>query len=126
MQIILQNLYNKIINSTTTIYHLEGVLSWIAHNELKEEHKNDLVGAYEKINEGDINKNANFITSHIIYNFKTIEAVSYSMKARIFPHGNKYNPLNYIRTYSATALFNSIRLLLSLATLLNMGLGWSI
>lgn len=62
-------------------------------------------------------KAANIITSHVIFNVKINDDTSYTMKARIAPHGNKDREKAKLKTDSSTCAPTGIRILLSLATL---------
>jgi len=65
----------------------------------------------------DVPKNANIITSHVIYKVKINDDGSKKMKARIAPHGNKDKLRHTLKTDSAMCPPTGIRLLLSLTTI---------
>lgn len=54
---------------------------------------------------------------------KTTEECEHSLKARIFPHGNKDKMKEEVRNDSTTAQFDAIRMLLAMATFLPVRMG---
>lgn len=122
-QKILEDLYKVIGNSTTTLGKLEGAPPWIIERVLREEHDNNWLEAYKEAIEEEIPRDANLITSHVIYKFKTTEGGEHSMKARIFPHENKGKLKYEERKDSATAQVDATRLLPAMLTFLPMRLG---
>ena len=66
----------------------------------------------------DVPKDANIITSHVIYKVKSNDDGTYKMKARIAPHGNKDKEKEQLKTDSCPCPPTGIRMLLSLATIM--------
>lgn len=98
---------------------------WIIEQAFEKEHQNNWSDAYEQVREKDLPRNANIITSHVVYKIKTDEQGERDLKARIVPHGNRDVEKDSIRKDSATAQLGVIRLLLSIVTFLGFRLGFA-
>lgn len=66
--------------------------------------------------------NANVISSHVIYKFKTSEDGSYTLKARIVPHGNRDVEKDNIGKDSSTAQFDVVRIMLAVCNFIGLSL----
>lgn len=86
------------------------------------EFQNNWVDAFVEVPERSVPRDANVITSHVVYKIKTDETGSRKLKARVVPHGNRDTEKDNIRKDSATAQLGVIRLLLSVSTLLGLQL----
>lgn len=96
---------------------------WILQDALKSEHDSNWADAYEEVEDAQVARNANVISSHVVYKIKTDESGVRSMKARIVPHGNHDDEKNDVRKDSSNAPLFVVRLLLSLATFLGFHIG---
>lgn len=123
IQKVLRTIHAAIGNSQVTITRMQSAPSWLTHKALSKEHDDNWSEAYHEVDERDIHKGANIISSHVVYKIKTDEAGRHRLKARICPHGNKDAMKDEIRKDSATAQFNVIRLMLAMATFFPMRLG---
>lgn len=97
------------------MYQAEGLPSyilWNAYNAKEEKFKQTVQEVHVTV----VPKNANIITSHVIYKVKPNDDGSLKMKARIAPHGNKDKDRSDLKTDSATCPPTGIRVLLSIAT----------
>lgn len=65
----------------------------------------------------------NVISAHFVYKVKSDEKGKKRLKARLCPHGNRDKMKDTIRKDSATAQFDVIRLICSIASILRMRLG---
>ena len=65
---------------------------------------------------------SNNISSHHFFSIKKVSDGNLKLKCRMVPHGNRDREKTGLRTDSATAQFAAIRILLSLAVLLNFRL----
>ena len=74
------------------------------------------------VNESDVPRTSNVISSHVVYEIKTRESGDKSLKARIVSHGNRDKQKDDSRKDSSTAEFDVIRLLLSVDTVLGLRL----
>ena len=75
------------------------------------------VRTVRKVSMEKIPRNANVITSHVIYEVKVNDDGPLKMKARIAPGGNKDKDRNILKTDSAECPPNGIRILSSIATI---------
>lgn len=98
---------------------------WIVEQTFAKEHESNWSDAYETVVEKDVPREANIITSHVVYKVKTDEQGERELKARIVPHGNRDLEKDSIRKDSATAQLCVIRLLLSIVTFLGFRLGFA-
>lgn len=79
-------------------------------------------GAFEEVNESELDKHANIIGAHFVFKVKK-EEKGKRLKARLCPHGNRDKMKYLIRSDTASVQFDSIRLLLSLAAFRGFRLG---
>jgi len=101
---------------------LEIAPPWIVQEAFDTKHQSNWKDAYELVDEVDVPRNANVITSHVVYKVKTNEANEKNLKARIVPHGNHDKEKDEIRKDSSTAQFHVISLILSVVTVLGLRL----
>lgn len=123
IQKVLRDLHGVIGNAQVTISRMQSAPSWVTEKALNEEHDNNWDKAYREVEERSIPRNANVISSHVVYKIKTEETGEHRLKARICPHGNKDHMKDYVRKDSATAQFNIIRLMLTMTTFFTMRMG---
>ena len=122
-QTVLQKVYQVVGPAQVTRKKMENAPSWILDAAMKSEKESKWRDAYVPVFEKDLPKDAKVISSHIVYKIKSDEAAILKMKARLCPHGNRDSGRNYVRKDSATAQFDMIRLMLSIATLLPFRIG---
>ena len=122
-QHILSKFYGIVGKSQITRKSMEGLPSWIIQNAINREIEQNWTDAYEEVKETDVPRNANVISSHIVYALKSEENNTKRLKARLCPHGNRDQEKGNIRTDSSNAQFMVIRLLISLSTILNFTIG---
>lgn len=92
---------------------------WILDEALESEHDTNWTNSYEEVQERDVPRNANIITSNAVYKLKIKEDGSRMMKARIVPHGNHDNGKDEVRKDSSKGPLFVVRLLLCIATFLD-------
>lgn len=115
---------HKILGSAqVTRRKMECAPPWIVNKAIEAELKSNCKDAYEEVMDADVPQSANVIGSHIVYNIKVEENGKKRLKARLCPHGNRDKEKDDIRKDSATAQFDVIRLVCSLATILGFRLG---
>lgn len=90
---------------------------------MKAEHVSNWNDAYTEIQDCTISRNANVISSHVVYKLETDELGSRILKARIVPHGNHDDETDDVRKDSSNAPLHVVRLLLSLVTFLQFRIG---
>lgn len=100
-------------------YQAQGLPSFPLLNAYKEE-KEDFKRTVKIVPIYKTPKNANVITSHVLYKVKTNDENSLKMKAGIAPHGNKNSEKLHLKTASAACPPTGIRILLSLATIFKL------
>lgn len=76
-----------------------------------------------EVDERDVPRDANVVGSHMIYKVKSEENERKRLKGRLCPHGNHDDLKGKIRSDSATAQWEVIRLLLSLVVILRFFIG---
>ena len=118
----LQSVYKVIRHDTVLLRDLEFASPWLVRESYEEEEKN-WVGVFEVVDESQVPKGANVISSHVAYKIKVGEDNTLKLKARICPHGNRDKEKDGIRKDSAAVQFPIIRLMLSIAALLGLRLG---
>lgn len=92
---------------------------WLLDESLKSEHDSNWKNAYVEVQDKTVPRDANVISSHVIYKVKTEEDGARRLKARIVPHGNHDSEKEEIRKDSSNAQLFVVRLLLSLVTFLD-------
>lgn len=122
-QKVLSEIGDVIGNSQVTRKRLEFAPAWIVQKALQQEHENNWEMAYRYISEDIMPRNANVISSHVVYKVKTSEDGTMNLRARICPHGKRDDMKDDLRKDSTTAQFSVIRLLLSIATCSRVRLG---
>lgn len=120
-QQVLEQVYDTVGGEQLTRRRMECAPTWILDQAMRKEIEDNWEGAIERIPEKDVPRHANVISSHIIYKVKQEEGHK-RMKARLCPHGNRDKLRGHIRKDSATARFNIIRIILSLATLFDFSI----
>ena len=96
---------------------------WIVQKEVQEEYQPNWADSYVEVQDKIVPKDANVIGSHVVYKVKVEENNQKRLKARLCPHGNHDDEKNNVRKDSATAQFDGIRLLCSVATILRFRIG---
>lgn len=122
---ILDEIHNVIGSQQVSVSKLAFAPPWIIEQAFDKEHQSNWSDAYQTVPEKDVLRNANIITSHVVYKIKTDEQGDRELKARIVPHGNRDVEKESIRKDSATAQLCVIRLLLSIVTFLGFRLGFA-
>lgn len=122
-QMVLRDIHSVIGNAQVTISRMQSAPSWVTTKALEEEHHDNWRTAYYEVEESVVPRNANVISSHVVYKIKTEESGRHRLKARIVPHGNKDRMKDQVRKDSATAQFNIIRLMLAISSFFPMRLG---
>jgi len=112
----LEEIYETIGSKQVTLPHLAFTAPWIPQEALILEHRTNWSDAYEEVYDKEVPRNANVISSHVVYKLKTDEDGSRKLKARIVPHGNHDDEKDDVRKDSSNAPLHVIRLLLSLVT----------
>lgn len=122
---ILDKIHETVGSQQVTGGKLAFAPPWILEQAFNKEHDSNWANAYEMVPEKSVPRNANTITSHVVYKVKTNEEGDRELKARIVPHGNRDTEKDCIRKDSATAQLCIIRLLLSIITVLGFRLGFA-
>lgn len=117
---VLKDIHSTIGNIQVTISRFQSSPSSITYKALQEEHVNIWAQAYREVYRSIIPKHSNFTPSHFFYNIKTEETGYHRLKALIFPNSNRHKIKYQVLNYSATAQFNFLRLILTLATFSSM------
>lgn len=91
--------------------------SWLLDKALQEELDSNWQDTHVEVDGRKIKRNANVVHRHVVYKVKNEENNFKRMKARLCPNGNREKLKKMMRKDSATAQFDYIRLLLSLATI---------
>ena len=120
---VLETIYDCVGSRQVTRNKLEFAPPWILDDAFDTEYKANWSESYTPVEEKDVPRHANIITSHVVYKVKTDEDGTRTLKSRIVPHGNRDDEKDSIRKDSATAQLNIIRLLLSLVTFLGFRIG---
>ena len=121
-QKVLDDIYGILGSEQVTRRKLECAPPWVVEKAVKSEYNSNWADAYVEVKEVDVPKGANVIGSHIVYKVKVEENNRKRLKARLCPHGNHDNEKDSVRKDSATAQFDVIRLLCSIATILRFKL----
>ncbi len=96
--------------------HAEGLPGHVLHNAYKKQVES-FMKQVRLVPVHQIPKNANIISSHVLYKVKILDDGSKSIKARIAPHGNKDKERFNLETDPATCPPTGLRLILSVASL---------
>lgn len=113
----LEDVYRVIGHESVVQRDLEFATPWFVHEVYQVEQEN-WSGIYEIVNESQVLKVANILSSHVVYKVKVNEDQSVKLKERIFPHGNREKEKEDIRQDRPTIKFPVIRFMLSLSVLL--------
>lgn len=111
----LNELYKIVGGRQLTRSKLSCAPDWVLDKALREELENNWGDTHEVVDDTTIPVTTNVIASLVVYRIKTEEEGEKRMKPRLCPNGN-WDKLRKTRKDSATAQFDIIRLLLSLAT----------
>lgn len=114
----LEEIHNVIGSKQVTATKLAFAPPWLLRDALKKEHNSNWADAYKEVEEKEISRSANVISSHVVYRLETDEEGSRMLKARIVTHANHDSEKDDIRKDSSNASLFIVRLLLSLATFL--------
>lgn len=85
---ILDEIHEVIGSKRVTAPQLTFAPPWIMQEALTSDHISIWKNVYVPVQDTDVPRDANLISSHVIYNLKTEETGKRFMKARIIPHGN--------------------------------------
>ena len=93
--------------------------SWLIQKAIDVElKKHKGKSAYSTVHKGGVPRNANVTSSHHFFQIRTDgPPEKLKLKCRLVPQGNRDSEKESLRTYSSTAKFPVIRLVLSLATI---------
>lgn len=116
-QLTLDALYRIVGGKQMTRSKMGCAPAWILDKALQEELDSNWADTHDVVDERDVPANANVIPSHVVYRVKTEENSKRRLKARLCRNGNRDKLRKTVRKDSATAQFDIIRLLLSLATI---------
>lgn len=122
-QQLMKEMRDVIGNSQVTRKKLEFSPEWVIQKVLQAENDNNWKKENKETPEGQVESNSNEKISHVIYKIKVNEDGTLKLKARICPRGNRDELKDEVRKDSATAQFNVIRLILEIATYLQMRIG---
>lgn len=89
----------------------------------KSELESNWADYYVEVHEHDVAPSENVISTHFVYKVKSEEKNKKRLKERLCPHGNRGKMKHEIRKDSATAQFDVIRLICSIAAILRLRLG---
>ena len=120
-QMLLQQIQAAIGDSDVSLTQLQWAPTWLLDKAVTIEKENYLK-ACKPIKLLDLPPRSNVISSHHFISIKKTSDGNLKLKCRMVPHGNRDREKAGLRTDSATAQFAAIRLLLSLAVLLNFRL----
>ena len=120
-QMLLQQIQAAIGDSDVSLTQLQWAPTWLLDKAVTIEKENYLK-ACRPIKLLDLLPRSNVISSHHFFSIKKKSDGNHKLKCRMVPHGNRDREKAGLRTDSATAQFAAIRLLLSLAVLLNFRL----
>lgn len=119
---ILHEIANVIGSRSVSDSTLEWAPRWVLDKSIASE-KGNYKDAFEEVHYVSVSKNAKLITSHHFFQVKPEgEHRKLRSKCRMVPHGNKDQDKELIRKDSATTQFPIIRLVLSLAAILQMSI----
>lgn len=121
-QRVLDDIHGILGSEQVTRRKIEGAPPWVIQKAVKTEYDSNWADAYVEVKDRDVPKGANVIGSHIVYKVKVEENNRKRLKARLCPHGNHDDEKDSVRKDSATAQFDVIRLLCSIATILGFKL----
>lgn len=119
----IDTIYENIRNSQVTRSKLQYAPDWLLDEALRIEYEENWCKNIEHVEDTDVPRNSNIISSHVLYKVKVDEDDNKKMKARICPHGNRDLEKNNIRNDSTNAQFDMIRLLLFLSLMFSFRLG---
>lgn len=122
-QRILKKIYLATGGAQLSRNKMECAPQWVLDKAVKEELENSWKDAFLEVSERSIPKNANVISSHVVYKVKCEENNLMRMKARLCPHGNRDKEAGKIRSDSSNAQYEIIRILLSAASIMSLKLG---
>lgn len=116
-QELLENYAKSMGYNSFMLHEADGLPSSVLHNSYTREEEK-FKQTVKEVHVSAVPDNANIISSHVIYKIKKNDDGSYKMKARIAPHGNKDKERENLKSDSATCPPTGIRVLLSIASLL--------
>lgn len=122
-QHVLSQMYSVVGSEQVTRRRMECAPQWILDKSVKTELDSNWSEAYVAVQEDSVPINANIISSHFVYKVKNEENGKKRLKARLCPHGNRDRMKDSVRKDSATAQFDVIRIVCSMATVLRLKLG---
>lgn len=119
----LNEIYDIVGSKQLTRSKMACAPSWLLDKALQEELSSNWSDTHDEVDERQIKRDANVIPSHVVYKIKNEENDVKRMKARLCPNGNRDKLKKTVRKDSATAQFDVIRLILSLATIFTFRIG---
>lgn len=118
-QSLLENIKSKIGQRQVTSSELEFAPPWLLNDALQAELEANWNGAYIETPASTVDKNANVFSSHVVYKVKDGDDGQLKLKGRLVLHGNRDKDRFAVRRDSASADLSIVRLLLSLALILD-------
>lgn len=113
---LIQTYYKAFGNTEFMLHPAQGLPPFATQNAYDKEER-----SFKKIVKdvpvSRVPKNANIVSSHVLYKVKKCDDNSLTLKARIAVHGNKDRDKHALKTDSATCPPVGIRILLSLSTI---------
>lgn len=122
-QMELDKVFNVVGKSTVSCSKLDSAPHWLINKPILHEIEDAWKTALVEVGERLVSSDANVISSHIIYKIENDEQGLKKLKDRLCSHGNRDREKGPIWSDSSNEQFDTIRLLLSLATHLGFCLG---
>lgn len=122
-QKVLEQVYVATDGKQVSRKQMECAPQWLLDKSVKNELDANWKGSYIEVNENNVAPDANVISAHFVYKVKVEEKDKKRLKARLCPHGNRDKMKHEVRKDSATAQFDVIRMICSIASILMMKLG---
>lgn len=119
----LADLYKSIVSEQVSYNRISPAPSWLVEKAVYSELRDNWEGSYNEVYEVEVPSDANVVFSHFVFKIKIEENGHMRLKARLCPHGNRDKEKGNLRKDASVAQFDVIRLLLSLATILQFSIG---
>lgn len=121
-QAALRKIKDEIGSRQVTIGSLEFAPDWVLDDAIHSELATNWKGAYTAVSMVAIPQGANLISSHLLFKVKDDDKGNLKLKARLVLHGHRDRDRYSVRRDSASADLSVVRLLISLASILNFSL----
>jgi len=113
----IESYYDLFGSKEFLLHHAQGLPSFVTVNAYKKEEEN-FVKTVKKVYISDVPKDANIISSHVLYKVKVLDDGSKLVKARIAPHGNKDSMKDDLKKDSAMCSPVGMRVALSICSIM--------